>query len=248
MVRRSFSVGVTIAVLALAISTVQDAQAQGKRRGGGMGMRGPRGVNPLMVVGNAAVQKDLGLSEENVSKVKEITEDVRQEMGEQIAGAGINFRDLQDLSAEERQKRMAENQVKMAEINKTINDKFLPKINEILDKNQQKRLHEIAIQAAGSAALEDAGVVKDLGLSKDQTDKISSIVKDFSGKTRAIPRDTDRTERMAKMAELREEESAKVTEVLTKDQQAKFTDMKGKPFDTKQLQGGGGRGRRRDNN
>jgi hypothetical protein len=247
MVRRSFSVGVTIAALALAISTVQDAQAQGKR-GGGMGMRGARGVNPLMLVGNPAVQKDLGLSEENATKVKEITDDVRQEMQEQIAGSGIDFQGLRDLQGEEREKRMAEIQTKMAEVNKTINDKFLPKINEILDKNQQKRLHEIAIQAAGSAALEDAGVVKDLGLSKDQTDKIKSIVKDFAGKTRAIPRDADRSERMAKMAELREEETAKVTEVLTKDQQAKFTDMKGKPFDTKSLQGGGGRRRRRDNN
>jgi hypothetical protein len=248
MVRRSFSVGVTIAALALAISTVQDAQAQGKRGGGGMGMRGARGVNPLMLVGNPAVQKDLGLSEENATKVKEITDDVRQEMQEQIAGSGIDFQGLRDLQGEEREKRMAEIQTKMAEVNKTINDKFLPKINEILDKNQQKRLHEIAIQAAGSAALEDAGVVKDLGLSKDQTDKIKSIVKDFAGKTRAIPRDADRSERMAKMAELREEETAKVTEVLTKDQQAKFTDMKGKPFDTKSLQGGGGRRRRRDNN
>jgi hypothetical protein len=247
MVRRSFSVGVTIAALALAISTVQDAQAQGKR-GGGMGMRGARGVNPLMLVGNPAVQKDLGLSEENATKVKEITDDVRQEMQEQIAGSGIDFQGLRDLQGEEREKRMAEIQTKMAEVNKTINDKFLPKINEILDKSQQKRLHEIAIQAAGSAALEDAGVVKDLGLSKDQTDKIKSIVKDFSGKTRAIPRDADRSERMAKTAELREEETAKVTEVLTKDQQAKFTDMKGKPFDTKSLQGGGGRRRRRDNN
>src|ERR1700722_20023382 len=159
MVRRSFSIGVTIAALALAISTVQDAQAQGKRGGGGMGMRGARGVNTLMLVGNPAVQKDLGLSEENATKVKEITDDVRQEMQEQIAGSGIDFQGLRDLQGEEREKRMAELQTKMAEVNKNINDKFLPKINEILDKNQQKRLHEIAIQAAGSAALEDASVV-----------------------------------------------------------------------------------------
>src|SRR5580698_6280675 len=97
MVRRSFSVGVTIAALVLAISTVQDAQAQGKRGGGGMGMRGARGVNPLMLAGNPAVQKELGLSEENTAKVKEIAEDVRQEMGEQIANSGIDFAALRDL-------------------------------------------------------------------------------------------------------------------------------------------------------
>ena len=212
-----------------------------------MGMMRPRGVSPLMVVGKRAVQKDLGLSEENAAKVNEITDDVNQERQEQLAGSGIDFQGLRDLQGEEREERIAEMQTKMAEINKNINDKFLPKINEILDKNQQERLHEIAIQAAESAALEDAGVVKDLGLSKDQTDKIKSIVTDFAGKTRAIPRNADRTERMAKMAELREEETAKVTEVLTKDQQAKFTEMKGKAFDTKLLQPSGGR-RRRNNN
>jgi hypothetical protein len=246
MVRRSLSIGVTIAALALAISTVQDAQAQG--RGRGMGMRGARGVNPLMIVGFKAVQKDLGLSEDNAAKVKEITEDVRQEMQEQFAGSGIDFQGLRDLQGEEREKRMAEIQTKMAEINKNINDKFMPKINEILNKDQQKRLHEIAIQAAGSAALEDAGVAKDLGLSKDQTNKVKSIVKDFAAKQRAIPRDTDRSERAAKTAELREEENAKVAEVLTKDQQAKFTELKGKPFDTKLRNQGRGRGRRRGNN
>ena len=52
----------------------------------------------------------------------------------------------------------------------------------------------------------------------------------------------------AKMTELNDELTAKSTEVLTKDQQAKFTEMKGKPFDVKQLNQGGGRRRRRDSN
>ena len=37
------------------------------------------------------------------------------------------------------------------------------------------------------------------------------------------------------MAELSEEHLAKSTEVLTKDQQAQFVSMKGKPFDVKLL-------------
>jgi hypothetical protein len=50
---------------------------------------------------------------------------------------------------------------------------------------------------------------------------------------------------MAKTNELREEQTAKTTEVLTKDQQAKFAEIKGKPFDVKQLnQRAGGRRRR----
>ena len=37
------------------------------------------------------------------------------------------------------------------------------------------------------------------------------------------------------MQEMRDEHLAKATEVLSKDQQAKFTEMKGKPFDLKSL-------------
>jgi hypothetical protein len=242
MVRRSLLLSVTVAALLLAASTVQEARAQGRRGGG---MRGPQGVSHVTVVENKAVQKDLGISEEAAAKIKDIAGDVREEMMQQVSGAGVDFRGLQDLSGEERQKKMAEIQVKMAEISKNINAKFLPEIEKILDKAQMTRLHQIAVQAARSAALRDAGVVKDLALTTEQQEKIAAIGKDFEAKIMQIPRDGEPADRMAKMNELREEQTAKTTEVLTKDQQAKFVEMKGKPFDLKQLdQRGGGRRRR----
>jgi hypothetical protein len=240
MARRGLSVCVGVVTVLLLVSMVQEVQAQ-NRRGGGMRMMGGQGVNPLGLVGNAAVQKDLGVSEDKADKLKDISGDVRQEFMEEIQGAGIDMRGAQDLQGEEREKKMAENRAKMAEIQKTINDKFMPKLAEILDKTQMTRLHEIAIQQAGPSALKDAGVVKDLGLSKEQQDKIAAIEKDFSGKLRGL----SGAERFTKMAELRDEEMAKSTEVLTKDQQAKFTELKGKAFDLKTLrpQGRGRRGR-----
>jgi Spy/CpxP family protein refolding chaperone len=237
MVRRALSVGVSVAVLLLVVSA-QQAHAQRRGGGGGMGMFGSQGVSPVNLVGNEAVQKDLGVSEDKVEKLKDIAGDVRQDMMEEIQGAGIDFRGLRDLPKEERDKKMAEASTKMAEISKSINDKFLPKVEEVLDKGQMKRLHEIAIQAAGPGALKDAGVVKDLAITKEQEDKIASISKDFSAKQSSLSRE----ERMTKMRELRDEELAKMTEVLTKDQQAKFTEMKGKPFDVSKLMQ---RGRRR---
>jgi hypothetical protein len=232
MVRRGLSVCVTVATILLVASTVQQAHAQGRRGGGGMmGMGGGQGVNPLGLVGNAAVQKDLGVSEDKAEKLKDIAGDVRQDVQEEFQSAGIDFGALRDLSGEEREKKMAEIRTKMAEIQKTVGDKFMPKIAEILDKTQMTRLHEIAVQAAGPSALKDAGVVKDLGLSKEQQDKIAAIDKDFSGKLTNVPR----AERFAKMQEMRDEQLAKTTEVLSKDQQAKFTEMKGKAFDLKSL-------------
>ena len=239
MVRRGLSIFVGVATVLMLASMVQPAQAQGRRGGGGM-MGRPQGVAPLSLVSNAAVQKELGLNEEKADKLKDIAGDVQSEVREKMAESGIDFQGLRDLSPEEREKKMVEIRAKSAEIQKAVNDTFMPKVAEILDKAQLTRLREIAIQAAYASALSDAGVVKDLGLSKEQQDKIAAIDKDFSGKLNGVPR----AERFAKMAELRGEHLAKATEVLTKDQQAKFTEMKGKPFDLKQLQPAGG-GRRR---
>jgi type II secretory pathway component PulK len=198
----------------------------------------------LALADNKAVQKELALNEEKAAKVKDLLADYTEELQQQIQGAGIGGRGAGDLSAEERQKRMAQ----MTEITKNVNDKFMPKLNELLDKTQQTRLHEIWLQAAGPSALQDADVAKALAITKDQQDNIKKLTTDFGHKMReAFTAGGDRSEIQAKVAELREEQTAKTAEVLTKDQQAKFTEMKGKPFDVKQLNQGGGR-RRRNNN
>jgi DNA topoisomerase IA len=46
----------------------------------------------------------------------------------------------------------------------------------------------------------------------------------------------------AKREELVKEREAKAAEVLSKEQQEKYTKLKGKPFDVSQLQGPGRRG------
>jgi hypothetical protein len=238
MLRKSLVPCVAVAALSLLLVSVNQANAQG-RRGGGMG--GPQGVNDLMVAGNAAVQKEVGVKPDQAEKIKDLAADVREEFMAAINAAGGGAGG-QDQSPEEREKMRA----KMAEVRKSINEKFLPKLKEALDATQMKRVHEIAIQAAGAQALQDAGVQNDLKVTAEQKDKLASISKDFQKQLAEVPR----AERMAKMTELNEEQLAKSTEVLTKDQQAQFASMKGKPFDVKLLRpagggrrGGGGRAR-----
>jgi hypothetical protein len=241
MLRKSLVACVAIAALSMLCLNVQQANAQGRRGGGGGGMRGPQGVDDLTIARNAAVQKELSLKPEQAEKIKDLADDVREEITQQMASSGVNFQGLQDLSPEERQKKMAEMQTKMAEVRKAINEKFMPKLAETLDKAQLKRVHEIAIQAAGAQALLDAGVQKDLAVTAEQKDKLAALHKDFAKQIEAVPR----AERMAKMQEMREEQLAKSTELLTKDQQTQFASMKGKPFDLKALRpAGGGRARR----
>ncbi|HEV3301849.1 MAG TPA: hypothetical protein VG055_19500 [Planctomycetaceae bacterium] len=240
MLRKSLVPCVAVAALSLLLVSVQQANAQGRRGGGGM--RGPQGVNDIRVAANEAVQKELGVKPDQKEKIDDIAKDVQDEVNQEMASTGFDRAALRDLPQEERTKKMAEFGAKMAEIGKRVNEKFAPKLAETLDKAQLKRVHEIAIQAAGPSALEDAGVQKELGLNAEQKDKLTAIKKDFEKQLASLPQ----AERMTKMAELSEEHLAKSTEVLTKDQQAQFVSMKGKPFDVKLLRParrGGGRAR-----
>ncbi len=148
MLRKSLVPCVAIAALSMLVVDVQQAHAQRGR--GGMGMRGPQGVNDLQVATNAAVQKELNLKPEQTEKIKDLAQDVREETMQQMQASGIDFQGLRDLAPEERTKRMAEIQTKMAEVQKGINEKFMPKLAEALDKAQLTRVHEIAIQAGRS--------------------------------------------------------------------------------------------------
>jgi hypothetical protein len=243
MLRKSLVPCVAIAALALLVD-VQVANAQGRRGGGGGGgmMRGPQGVNDIFVAGQDAAQKEVGIKPDQKEKLHDLSQDVREEVMQAIQASGVSFPGgpgAADLSPEERQKKMAEFTTKMAEVSKTVNEKFAPKLAEILDKTQAKRIHELAIQLAGAQALLDAGVQKDLNVTADQKEKLASINKDFQKQLAEVPR----AERQTKMHELNEEQLAKSTEVLTKDQQTQFASLKGKAFDTKLLrpQGGGRR-------
>ncbi|HUE16531.1 MAG TPA: hypothetical protein VMR25_20320, partial [Planctomycetaceae bacterium] len=106
------------------------------------------------------------------------------------------------------------------------------------EKPQQVRLHQVAIQIAGSQAFQDANVAQDLGLTKVQQDQVVAVGREYSEKIaqlRSQRGPSDPSVRAAKMNELRQEQLAKSTEVLTKAQQTKFAKMTGKPFDVAQI-------------
>ncbi len=233
----------TAGLVVAALASAQQVQAQGRRGGG---MFGQQGVSPLTVAASPAVQKELKVKPEQQEKLSDLARDVTDERRDQLSGAGLNFQGLRDLSREERQKRMAEIQSKMAEINKAVNAKFMPVLEKILDKDQLVRLKEIAVQAAGPEALHDPDVVKELNITKEQQDKLHKIAEEYRTKQRELfGGGTDQQEARTKLAELRTEQTAKSVEVLTKEQQAQFTKMKGKEFDVSQIRPAG---RRRNRN
>jgi hypothetical protein len=135
---------------------------------------------------------------------------------------------------------IAEMEKQRAERDKEAN----AKLADILLPHQVKRLNEIYIQQAGTAALLDDDVSKLLNVSAAQKTKITEVRQQSQESFGAAMREMfqgvgDRDANRAKMEELRKSNDAKVLAVLSADQQKKFEELKGKPF---AMPEGGGRG------
>lgn len=245
-----------LAVVAILLSsTVAFAQRPGGGQGGrpgGFGGGFGGGMNsPFMLTANEAVQKELNLSDEQVGDLKTLGEQVREEM--RSAGGGFqDFQGLRDLPEEERRKKFAEFQEKAAATAKKVNEKFQPKLDEILKADQRERLKQIQIQIAGSQVYQMAEVVAALKLSQDQQDKIAAINKEYGEKSRELfsggGAGAFSEENRKKGQELRDNRDTQLADVLNADQKSALEKLKGKPFadlDKLRPNFGGGRPQRR---
>lgn len=205
---------------------------------------------PMFLIRNEAVQTELGLNPDQATKVNDLVTEYHEEWRQQMQAADGELRGDRDGANEDRQHRSVESRSRRAEIAKTVNAKFRAKLAQILEAAQQTRLHEIAIQVSGVAAFHDADVVKELGLTKAQQDQLAAVHQECADKISDLwhqEANGERSERFARMREIRQEELAKSTEVLTKEQQDKFATMKGKPLDVTGLRHTHGRhGNHRD--
>ena len=241
----------------------------GGGRGFGMGMGGPGMGGPLMLAGIPAVQKEIGLEGEGAEKVQKLLDSFREEMTAETEKAGLGFGgfgQFADLKPEEREAKMREMNEKRTALMTKLNEKFVPQLKETLSATQFERLQQIGWQAAGSLALGAPDLVKALDLSKDQQKKIGDINKEYGDKQAELRRNAFGgpggggggpgggggapgafQEMFTKMQSLNKERDSKALDVLSKEQQANYTKLKGKPFDLAQLMpigpgGPGGRG------
>jgi hypothetical protein len=233
-------------VLALVVSTAsaQD-QEKPRRPGGGFGGRGGGpgggGQDTLGILSMPEVQKELGLDDAKKKEVGEIVEKTQQELM-----ASFNFRELQGLSDEERQKKMEEFRKKGEELNK----KAVEQVGKVLDSKQFERFRELRLQREGVAALGRPEVAQKLELSQEQKDKVKKIQDDSrrdAGGGAGFGRlsDEERREYFAKREERAQKVNSDLLAVLTSAQKESWEKMLGKKFDFPQRQfggpGGGGR-------
>jgi hypothetical protein len=239
-----------LSLVALAALVVCGPNAMAQRPGGGAGGRGGfggggfggggfGGMSPMMLAGLEPVQKELGLKEDQIAKLKTLGEEARKEMQ---GGGGPGGGGGQSLSDEERRKLFQER----AEAMRKVGDKYKPKVAEVLDAKQNERLKQIQFQAMGSRIYQDEEVIKALDLSKEQQEKLAATNKEFEAKQAELFQAAfaggggGGGDAREKGRELREANDKKLAEVLSKDQAAKLETLKGAKFDVAQLRGGFG--------
>jgi hypothetical protein len=204
------------------------------------GFGGGMGVTALLRI--EQVQKEIELVADQQAKLRELAE-----------GAGGGMREewgaLRDLPEDQRAAKMEELRKKAVE----REAEMAKKVEAILLPHQMKRLKEIRIQLQGVAALNDAEVVKALGLTEAQQAEITKIRTEAREQGRPARPEGEQTqeERRAQMQKMMEqmrtrqqEVEKKLLDVLTADQKAKLEEMKGKKFELDMGAMRGGRGER----
>jgi Spy/CpxP family protein refolding chaperone len=187
------------------------ALAQQRQRGQGQrgGFGAAFGGGPVFLLTQKSVQDELKLSDEQVTKVKQLAEKQRE-----------SLQGLRDLSPEERRTKMQE-QVK-------ANEKA---VADILNPDQVKRIKQISLQQQGTMALASTEVASALKLTDEQKDKLRSIQQDMRASfgqrgQGGRPSEEDRK----KLEEARKAASEKVMNLLTAEQKTKWKEMTGEPF------------------
>jgi hypothetical protein len=176
-----------------------------------------------MLLRQEAVQKELGISAEQLTKLTDVLE-----AGPGPGGGGRNFQDMTD---EEQQKLRDEMVKRTAEQDK--------KIGEVLDAKQAARLKQIRLQVSGAMAFMNEDVVKELKITEEQTGKMRDAMQAMRDAGQGGGGGPGR------WAEMREKMNAKMMEILTEEQKTQYKAMLGEPFDMSQLRMGGPGGGRR---
>ncbi|MBI3838483.1 MAG: hypothetical protein HY288_11190 [Planctomycetia bacterium] len=197
-------------ILALAVVALASPNAWAQRPG--RGGPGRFGFNSLNLLAQQSVQDELKLTED---QRKQVTEKVEK----QRAAAG----DLQGLSREERQKKVQER----TKANEAA-------VAAILNDEQVKRFKQISLQQRGARAFSDPEVAQALGLSGEQKDRIKGIEESVQSETRGLVQGNagggDRQDLRKKIASLSKSAEEKLNALLTPEQQAKWKELNGEPF------------------
>jgi hypothetical protein len=229
-----------VSVLLISALAASMTLAQGQRGGQGRGaQRGGQQMNELRLLGRKDVQKDLALTDDQVTKIEEYTTKNQPQRGAggaggagggQGNGGGQRGQGGQGGGAQTDEQRAA-----AAKAAAERREKTRKELLEIISEAQMKRVGEIMLQLQGFNAIGQAEIQKALDMSADQIAK----VKDLQAKQREAStalfqkvqsQEITREDLTAAMAKNTETMKTELGKILTEKQIASLKAMQGKTF------------------
>lgn len=222
---RGKKLGCWILTISFSVLLADSVLAQpGRGWGGGGGFSGNSATGMLQ---NEAVRKELDLVDDQMEQIREIQKEQEEVVREFFSGMRERFR---EMSEEERRELGTELREKM----QTHAEKFNKKVYEVLLPEQVERLKQIQVQMesqrSGFGSVSDS-LTKELGITEEQ----KAAMKDKADQVRK-----DLTEKVAK---LRQQAQDEILSVLDAEQQKKYRELMGTPFDVEGMVRGGAGGR-----
>lgn len=115
-------------------------------------------------------------------------------------------------------------------------DSIEKEIDKILNAKQHTRYKEVWLQISGTRTFMRDDIAKEVDLKKDQREKISELQQEMMSKMREMaftPGTPVSEESLEEIKKLQKELEGKIEKLLTKEQQTKWTTMKGAKFEMK---------------
>lgn len=251
---------------AFAVAQGGQGGGQGRGQGGfGAGQRGGMGFgaqSETQLAFRADVQKDLGVTTEQKTKLDELQAKQRQGRGGQggqgqggVRGGGQGQGQRQGQGQGGGQNRgqgggqrqgggfgqMTEEQRQAMQQRQ---EEARKELATILNESQMKRIGEIRVQLAGTRAVMQPDVQKTLNITTEQITKISDLQAKQGEANRALfqNQDLSQEDRRTRMENNNKILDAEILKVLTADQNAKLKALGGKPFKADPQPTGGRRG------
>ena len=218
-----------ILVVAMAVASLGTVSAQRQGGGGGGGFV----PSAYGVVGTSEdLQKELKISDEQKTKLKEAMEPINKKRME-LVPRGQGGQQQTDEQRKERTEKIA----KLTEETKAA-------VGTVLNAEQAKRLGQIDYQMMGMAAYSNAEVQKKMSFTDAQKETVKATVEAYRKDREELNKDMPRRsqqpsdEDLKKLADLRKkgvalskEAEEKIVEVLTAEQKKIWTDMIGEKVD-----------------
>jgi Spy/CpxP family protein refolding chaperone len=229
MKSRVLAVAAILAVILMTAPAFAQRQGGGGFRGfgGGFGFGGfGGGIAGLLQI--EEVRKEVELLDDQWAQVQKINEDARAAREQ---GGGFDREAFQNLSEEEREKRMTE----LREQFQKRAQETEAKVKEVLLPHQTERLEQLALQRQGVRALATEDLQGKLAFTDEQKKKIATIQEAQERFRAAFQRGGNNNQEGARpnfeeMRAQQQKDEADMLAVLTDEQKKKFEELKGEAF------------------